>query len=98
MSDRSCTMLVAGGVPFGLKIEKDGKSFLYALPGRKDVTIYRQKWEAGKAVGVPQLTIKLPSDCRLVAGGNAYALSRNLASVVYARPSGHADLYLLSQK
>jgi len=98
LADRSCTRLVPGVVTFGLTIEKDGKSFLYALPGRKDVTVYRQKWEAGKPVGVPQVALKLPFAFPLVAGGNAYDFSRDLATVVYARPSGHADLYLLGQK
>ena len=32
------------------------------------------------------------------AGGNAYDFSRDLSTVVYAHPGGHADLYLLSQK
>lgn len=30
--------------------------------------------------------------------GNAYDISRDLSTVVYARPGGHADLYRLSQK
>jgi Tol biopolymer transport system component/predicted Ser/Thr protein kinase len=98
LADRKCTPLVPGVVTFGLTIEKDGKSFLYALPGKKDVTIYRQKWEAGKAVGAPQVALKLPFAFPLVAGGNAYDFSRDLTTVVYARPSGHADLYLLTQQ
>jgi Tol biopolymer transport system component/predicted Ser/Thr protein kinase len=97
LTEHSCTPLVPGVVTFGLNIEKDGKSFLYALPGKKDVTIYRQKWEAGKAVGNPQVVLKLPFAFPLVAGGNAYDFSRDLTTVVYARPSGHADLYLLTQ-
>ncbi|MDP9337566.1 MAG: hypothetical protein M3P45_01720, partial [Acidobacteriota bacterium] len=97
LADSSCTMLVPGVVTFGVNVEKDGKSFLYALPGKKDVTIYRQKWVAGKAVGPPQVATKLPFAFPLIAGGNAYDFSRDLTSVVYARPSGHADLYLLSQ-
>ncbi|MGA7225722.1 MAG: hypothetical protein WA673_03990 [Candidatus Acidiferrales bacterium] len=32
------------------------------------------------------------------AGGNAYDFSRDLSTIVYARPGGHADLYLLNQK
>jgi Tol biopolymer transport system component/predicted Ser/Thr protein kinase len=98
LADRSCTMLVPGVVTFGVNIEKDGKSFLYALPGKKDVSIYRQKWAAGKAVGASQVALKLPFAFPLIAGGNAYDFSRDLTSVVYARPSGHADLYLLSQQ
>jgi hypothetical protein len=95
IADRKCTMLVPGVVTFGLNIEKDGKSFLYAVPGKKDVTIYRQKWEAGKAVGQPQEALKLPFAFPLVAGGNAYDFSRDLTTVVFARVSGHSDLYLM---
>jgi Tol biopolymer transport system component len=98
IADRTCTMLVPGVVTFGLNIEKDGKSFLYAVPGKKDVTIYRQKWEAGKAVGQPQVALQLPFAFPLVTGGNAYDFSRDLTTVVYARVSGHADLYLLGEK
>jgi Tol biopolymer transport system component/predicted Ser/Thr protein kinase len=98
LSDRSCTMLVPGVVTFGVNVEKDGKSFLYALPGKKDVTVYRQRWEAGKAVGQPQVALKLPFAFPLVTGGNAYDFSRDLISVVYARYNGHADLYLLTQQ
>jgi Tol biopolymer transport system component/predicted Ser/Thr protein kinase len=98
LADRLCTPLVPGVVTFGLNIEKDQKSFLYALPGKKDVTIYRQKWAAGKPVGQPQVALKLPFAFPLIAGGNAYDFSRDLSTVVYARPSGHADLYLLTQQ
>jgi Tol biopolymer transport system component/predicted Ser/Thr protein kinase len=98
LADRSCARLVPGVVTFGLNFEKDEKSFLYALPGKKDVTFYRQKWAAGKVVGEPQVALKLPFAFSLVAGGNAYDFSRDLVSVVYARPSGHADLYLLTQQ
>jgi len=31
-------------------------------------------------------------------GGNAYDFSKDLSTIVYAHPGGHADLYLLSQK
>jgi Tol biopolymer transport system component len=98
LADRSCTRLLPGVVTFGLNIDKDGKSFLYAFPGKRDVTIYRQKWAAGKRAGEPQVALKLPFAFPLVAGGNAYDFSRDLVSVVYARPSGHADLYLLTQQ
>jgi hypothetical protein len=98
LADRSCTLLVPGVVTFGLILEKDEKSFVYAMPGKKDVTLYRQKWAAGKAVGEPQVVQELPFAFPLVAGGNAYDFSRDLVSVVYARPSGHADLYLLTQQ
>jgi hypothetical protein len=62
------------------------------------VTIYRQNWQPGKLAGQPQVALKLPFAFPLVSGGNAYDFARDLSTVVYARPGGHADLYLLSQK
>ena len=76
----------------------DDKSFLYAVPSRTDVTIYRQPWHDGKLTGSTQVALKLPFAVPLLAGGNAYDFSSDLATVVYARPGGQADLFLLSQK
>jgi hypothetical protein len=43
--------------------------------------------------------VKTPFTFPLTYGtGNAYDFSRDLSTIVYARPGGHADLYLLSQK
>jgi hypothetical protein len=98
IADRKCTLVVPRVVTFGLNVEKDGKSFLYAIPGKKEVTIYRQRWEAGKAVAAPRVVLTLPFAFPLVTGGNAYDFSRDLSMVIYARADGHADLYLLSQK
>jgi hypothetical protein len=98
LADRKCTLLLPGVVTFGLTFDRAGKSFLYAIPSRHDVTIYRQNWQSGKTVGQPQVALKLPFAFPLVSGGNAYDFSRDLSTVVYARPGGHADLYLLSQK
>ena len=53
---------------------------------------------AGKPVGSPQVALKLPFAFPLISGGNAYDFSQDLATVVYARPNAHADLYLLTQK
>ena len=44
------------------------------------------------------MALKLPFAFPLISGGNAYDFSRDLATVVYARPSGHADLYFLTQQ
>jgi hypothetical protein len=53
---------------------------------------------SGKTVGVPQVALKVPFAFPLFYNGNAYDFSRDLSTIVYARPGGHADLYLLSQK
>jgi serine/threonine protein kinase/Tol biopolymer transport system component len=98
VSQKTCTSLVPGVVTFGLVRAPDAKSFTYAVPGKRDVTIYRQSWQAGKPVGTPQVVLKLPFAFPLVSGGNAYDFSEDLTTVVYARPNAHADLYLLTQK
>ena len=98
VASRTCTPLVPGVVTFGLVRAPDGKSFSYAVPGTRDVTIYRQNWQDGKAIGVPQVAMKLPFAFPLISAGNAYDFSEDLATVVYARPNAHADLYLLTQK
>jgi len=98
VSDKKCTSLLPGVVTFGISSARDGKAFMYAVPSRHDVTIYRQPWQDGKLIGQPQVALKLPFAFPLLAGGNAYDFARDLSVVAYARPGGHADLYLLSQK
>ena len=101
VTDRKCIPLVPGAATHGVILARDGKSFLYAVASRSEVTIFRQLWSDGKLIGVPQVALKVPFAFPLLhagAGGNAYDFSRDLSTIVYARPSGHADLYLLSQK
>jgi serine/threonine protein kinase len=99
LSDRKCISLLPGVVTFGAVFARDGKSFLYAVGSRGEVTIYRQPWSDGKLVGASQIALKIPFALPLrYFSGNAYDFSRDLSTIVYARPGGHADLYLLSQK
>jgi serine/threonine protein kinase len=98
-SSRKCISLLPDVVTFNATFAHDGKSFLYAVASRGEVTIYRQPWKDGKTIGVSQVALKVPFAFPLdYAGGNAYDFSRDLSTIVYARPGGHADLYLLSQK
>jgi serine/threonine protein kinase/Tol biopolymer transport system component len=100
ISDRKCTLLVPG-VASGVSSARDGKSFLYGIASRGEVTIYRQPWQDGKIIGTPQVALKLPFNFSLsvtYTQGNSYDFSRDLSTIVYARPGGHTDLYLLSQK
>ena len=98
ISERKCIPLLRGVVTFGATFARDGKSFLYAVPARGEVTIYGQPWSDGKLIGPPQVALKVPFPFPLDYLGNAYDFSRDLSTIVYARPSAHADLYLLSQK
>jgi hypothetical protein len=99
VSQRKCIPLLPGVVTFGASFARDGKSFLYAVASRGEATIYRQLWSNGKLIGSPQIALKVPFAFPLsYHNGNAYDFSRDLSTIVYARPGGHADLYLLSQK
>jgi len=96
ISERKCIPLLPG-ITSGAIFAPDGKSLLYAVASRGEVTIYRQPWKDGKVIGTPQVALKLPFTFTLFYGGS-YDFSRDLSTIVYARPGGHADLYLLSQK
>ena len=98
IAERKCIGLLPGVATWGATFARDGKAFLYAVASRSEVTIYRQPWKDGKLVGASQIALKLPFTFPLSYQGNAYEFSRDLSTIVYARPGGHADLYLLSQK
>ena len=99
ISERKCIALLPGTVTSNPTFALDGKSFLYEISSRGEVTIYRQAWKEGKTIGAPEVALKVPFAFPTVyGGGNAHDFSRDLSTIVYARPGGHADLYLLSQK
>jgi hypothetical protein len=98
LADRKCIRLVPGAVTFYATFAPDAKSFLYAVPSRSEVTIYRQAWKNGELVGASQAALKVPFTFPLYYHGIAYDFSRDLSTIVYVRPGDHADLYLLSQK
>ena len=98
-SDGKCIPLLPGVATETAVFALDGESFLYALASRGEVTIYRQPWKDGKLIGGVQVALKVPFTFSMDYGyANAYDFSRDLSTIVYARPSGHADLYLLIQK
>jgi len=71
---------------------------LYVVAPGSEVRIYRQPWKDGKLIGAPEVALKLPFAFALEYQGNVYDFSRDLSAIVFTRPGGNADLYLLSQK
>jgi serine/threonine protein kinase len=98
LADRRCIPLRTELTTLIVHFSADGKSILYLGASRGETTIYRQPWHDGKLTGPAQVALKLPFAFRQGYSGNAYEFSKDLSTVVYARPAGHADLYLLSQK
>jgi Tol biopolymer transport system component/predicted Ser/Thr protein kinase len=97
-SDNKCTKLVSDVTTFINYFATDGKAILYAVTSKGNATIYRQPWSDGKINGAAQVAYQVPFTFSLSYSGNGYDFSRDLSTVVYARPGGQQDLYLLSQK
>jgi len=98
LADGKCIPLLTELTTLIVHFSADGKSILYLGASHGETTIYRQPWHDGKLTGPAQVALKLPFAFRQGYSGNAYEFSKDLSTVVYARPAGHADLYLLSQK
>jgi hypothetical protein len=72
---------------------------LYAVAFGGEVAVYRQPWKDSRVIGTPQVALKLPFTFPAEYwNGSYYDFSRDLSTIVYARPGGHTDLYPLSQK
>ncbi|MGC2476447.1 MAG: protein kinase [Candidatus Sulfotelmatobacter sp.] len=98
VADKKCIPLVPDVVTFLPRFSSDGKSILYTLSTRGEVTLYRTPWLDGKVTGTPRTVLKLPFAFAQRYGGNSYDIARDLSKIVYARPGGQFDIYLLSQK
>jgi Tol biopolymer transport system component len=94
VASRRMVPLIPGLAAFPILFARDGKSFLYPVASRSDVTFYRQAWRDGQLIGKPQVALRVPFAFH--ASGNVYDFSRDLSTIVYARPGGQADLYFLS--
>lgn len=98
VADKKCILLLPSVTTLGSFFDPDGNSFLYAVPFHDEAVIYRQRWHDGKLIGRPEVELKLPFTFPVNHRGNGYDFSRDLSTVVYIRPGGHADLYLDGKK
>jgi hypothetical protein len=96
--EKKCTTLKPGISTFLATYSPDGKSFLYSVASHGQTTIFRRPWRSGTPIGSPVPALKLPFALREDYNGNAFVVSSDLSSVVFARPAAHDDLYLLGQK
>jgi Tol biopolymer transport system component/predicted Ser/Thr protein kinase len=98
VADGKCMALMPGFATLQIHFSPDGKLILYLVASHGQTTIYRQTWHEGKLSGAAQPAMKLRFAFQEGYNGNAYDFSKDLSTIVYARPGGQADLYLLSQK
>ena len=96
ISSRQMVPLLLGVETVLVRFAPDGKSFLYPVISRSEVTFYRQAWRDGQLLGKPQVALRLPFAIHQYSTVFTYGFSRDLSTIVYSRPGGQADLYLLS--
>ena len=95
-SEKKCEPLLRG-FRF-VHFAADGRSFLYSLESHGQVTFVRKLWKDGQATGPDQVVLTVPFAVPDYHNGTAYDFSSDLSKIVYVRPGGQTDLYLLSQK
>ena len=98
LSDNKCVSLIPDASTYGLYFAPDGRSFLYAVPSRGEMVVYRQPWRDGKLTGPAQAALRVPFAFRIYVSGNGYDFSRDLSTIVYTRPRGDDDLYFLGKQ
>jgi serine/threonine protein kinase/Tol biopolymer transport system component len=98
LAERKCIPLLPELSTLVVHFSSDGKCILYLAASHGETTLYRQPWHDGKLTGPSQVAFRLPFAFRQGYSGAAYDFTKDLSTIVYARPGGHADLYLLSQK
>ncbi len=98
LAERKCISLLPELSTLVVHFSSDGKFILYLAASHGETTLYRQPWHDGKLTGPSQVAFRLPFAFRQGYSGAAYDFTKDLSTMVYARPGGHADLYLLSQR
>jgi serine/threonine protein kinase/Tol biopolymer transport system component len=98
VAEKKCTQLKSGIATYMLYFAKEGNSFYYSLASSGQTTIFRQALRNGALSGPPVPALKMAFALREDYGGNAFMISSDLSSVVFARPNGHQDLYRLPRQ
>jgi serine/threonine protein kinase len=96
LADKTCTMLIPDVTVFTPRFSRDGKYVLYTLSSKGEVTLNRLPWREGRATGKPEMVFRLPFAFPQQTYGNAYDVARDQSKIVYVKPGGQYDLFLLS--
>ena len=96
--EKKCALLKRGLATYIVFFDKDGKSFYYSQAEPGQTTIFRQALRNGGILGTPVPALKMPFALREDYNGNDFVVASDLSSIVFARPNGHQDLFLVSRK
>ena len=95
--DKRCTKVKAGIATYIVFFAPDDKSLYYSQASPGQTTIFRQPLRDGAPAGPAVPALKMGFALREDYNGNAFTVSTDLSSIVFARPNGHQDLFLLSR-
>ena len=99
LEENSC-FHISPAVKAFAKTMPDGGAILYGVSGRGEMIFDKVVWADGKLGGQPEVALKIPFHIPLFLGyfASAFDFTRDLSTIVYARPAGQADLYFLGAK
>ncbi len=98
IKDQQCTVLKPGLATYFALYAKDQKAFYYVETVQGRANLYRQSWSNGQLGKDVKPVLTFPFSIREDFAGNAWALSDDLSTLVYVRPTAHDDLYLMSKQ
>lgn len=96
VADRKTSTLLPDITTWMVRLTSDGQTLQWATTERGKITVFRQGWKSGKLDGETSVVLEMPVTFPFNFHGNAYDLSRDLNTVIYAKPGGQADLYFLN--
>jgi hypothetical protein len=95
LAENRLVPLLKGTATFGTKFTPDGKALVYPVAGRDEILFYRQGWQDGQLVGTSRVALRLPFVFPFGYKGISFDFAPDLSTIVYARPVGQADLYVM---
>ncbi len=100
LDEGECIQVLPGVSSEILTIVPDGRTLLYAISGRGETIFYKAALNEGKVVGPPEVALRVPVLFPPWLGyfGIGFKFTRDLSTIVYARPAGQADLYFLGTR
>ncbi|HEY7535415.1 MAG TPA: hypothetical protein VH878_05670, partial [Thermodesulfobacteriota bacterium] len=98
IQDKKTRVLIEDVNSLNIYFSDDGKAILYTVASPQEITFYSLPFENGRVTGEPHLLRKVAPKFPLIYRGNAFDYTRDLSTLVYARPTAQADVYLLSYK
>jgi hypothetical protein len=98
LPEKKRTLLLPGVETYLTNMSTAGDAIQYPVAGLDQVTIFSAPWSDGKITRDPQPVFTSPINFPLTYYGNAYDISRDLSTLIYAKRGGQSDIFLLTSE